>query len=493
MSMTHPGLPLAWALILCLFMCVLSLWALLKPLPSATPKKPAKGFSLSPLPPRLLLAARIIFVLLFLLVIAAGLYGTQIPERNIATVLTWNIWWAGLVLVIFFLGSAWCGVCPWDTLATWLVPKNSRLNLTVPAGLRTVWPALLMFIGLTWLELGVGITTNPYATAVLALLMLLLATVSLAVFEKKAFCRYFCPVGRTVGFYAQLAPVALRPLSTDVCASCQTLACYHGNASVEPCPTQLVMGRLSQNTYCTSCGNCTQSCPHDNIVWRLRAPGVDSAQHARPHWDEAWFMLVLMALTAFHGVSMLPFWETGSLTLAQWIGDSGQHLWTFSISLCLALLLLTLPYGLATGWLKRTTRTAYAFKRVFTHLAFVTIPLAFAYHIAHNLNHLMRESVGLGHLLSNPLGLDTLPLSMLEKHQRHMHMLLPETVLYSIQIFFLMFGFILAVVVLRHRGGQLLPQATRTDAWRLYPMLGFAIGMTGVHLWLLSQPMIMRM
>ncbi len=77
----------------------------------------------------------------------------------------------------------------------------------MPKQLRNVWPALLLFIGLTWLELGAGVTTSPYATALLALLMLVLATVSLSLFERKAFCRYFCPVGRTVGFYSQLAPV----------------------------------------------------------------------------------------------------------------------------------------------------------------------------------------------------------------------------------------------------------------------------------------------
>jgi len=48
---------------------------------------------------------------------------------------------------------------------------NNSLNLKVPRLLASVWPALFMFIALTWLELGVGITTNPYATAGVSLLM----------------------------------------------------------------------------------------------------------------------------------------------------------------------------------------------------------------------------------------------------------------------------------------------------------------------------------
>jgi len=89
------------------------------------------------------------------------------------------------------LGSAWCTVCPWDTIATWLVHRRlwnrfdpyTSLNLQVPKQLHNVLPALFLFIILTWLELGVGVTINPYATASLSLLMIILATVSLAIRE----------------------------------------------------------------------------------------------------------------------------------------------------------------------------------------------------------------------------------------------------------------------------------------------------------------------
>jgi len=79
---------------------------------------------------------------------------------------------------------------------------------------------------------------------------------------------------------------------------------------------------LKQNSYCTSCGNCVQNCPEDNIAWRLRNPVIEAQEAARPRWDEAWFMLGLLALTAFHGLTMLPFWEKWILSFARIIGDS---------------------------------------------------------------------------------------------------------------------------------------------------------------------------
>lgn len=143
-----------------------------------------KGIRVLTRSPWLLLGVKALLVALFLLVILAGLYGTPIAERNFATVLTWNLWWVGLVFSIFFLGSAWCAVCPWDTLAYWLVSRrlwrraqpNNSLNPRMPKGLRNLWPALVLFIGLTWLELGFGFTLSPYGNALMAVLMVVLPT-----------------------------------------------------------------------------------------------------------------------------------------------------------------------------------------------------------------------------------------------------------------------------------------------------------------------------
>jgi ferredoxin len=510
MTMTHPGLPVLWGMATIAVIVLTSLWALFMPAPA---RHANKVFSLARLPvvgegvrrlmtrPWVLLSLKIVMVALFMLIITAGLFGTPIPERNAATVLTWNLWWAGLVFSVFFLGSAWCAICPWDTLAQWLVKRRlwkragpgHSLNLHVPRALQNVWPALFMFVAFTWLELGVGITVNPYATALIALLMVVLATVSLAVFQRKAFCRYFCPIGRTIGFYSQLAPLELRPVDPDVCASCKTLDCYHGNEQVEPCPTWLVMGRLTQNSYCTSCGNCTLSCPHTNIAWRLRSPSVEAVYGARPHWDEAWFMVGLLALTAFHGLTMMPFWEIWMSDLARLIGDSGRLLWSFTIGLVACLVLVGAIYVLSVLITRYCTRSGLPLRRFLPVFAFVALPLAFAYHMAHNLNHLLRESAGTGAVLRNPLGIDAMPLSMAEKHARHLDMLVTPDLLFTLQAGLMVFGFLIAVQIVRHRGSSVLEASTGLSGWRLAPMLLFAAGITIFHLWLLMQPMIMRM
>ena len=505
MTMTHPGLPFAWALGIVIAMLLSALWVML--MGGEAPRQRVIRLARLPLigaplhrllqRPWLLLGLKILFVAVFLLIVAAGLYGTPLAEHNFATVITWNIWWAALIISIFFLGTTWCGVCPWNTLASWLVHQrlwghplaDLSLNLKVPKALRNLWPALLMFIILTWLELGVGITTNPKATASLALLMVVLAVVSAAIYEGKAFCRFFCPVGRTVGAYSQLSMIELRPIEPDVCTRCTTLECYKGNEKIAPCPMHLVMGRLTENTYCTSCGNCPQSCPQQNISWQIRSPSREAIQDARPRWDEAWFILGLLALTSFHGITMLPAWESLMTALAQRIGDSGNLLISFSLGLSLDLAIVLALFALAVRLTQRLSGNRQGFRQIFSTFSFAALPLAFAYHLAHNLNHLVRESSDLWALIGNPLGTGTQPLSMMERHMRHAQMLISQDSLFLLQTLLMIFGFWIAMRVIRHRRKGVLPEAT----WSLLPIILFAALINLFHVWMLMQPMTMRM
>ncbi|MEY8198316.1 MAG: 4Fe-4S binding protein [Colwellia sp.] len=514
MIMTHSGLPLAWAIVIGISMLVLSVWAIAAQSPNS--RTNSKKISLTSIPllggifrylngcTWLLLLLKIVFTSVFILIITAGLWGTAIVERNLATTLTWNLWWTGLIIAVLFSGSAWCAICPWDNIATWLVNhklwqrsnSNSRLQLKVPHSLRSVWPASLLFIGFTWLELGIGIVSSPYATALLALAMVILATTALALFEGKAFCRYMCPVGRTVGAYSQLSPIALRPIDHDICKNCKTLECFHGSEKIAPCPTKLIMGRLQENTYCTSCGNCTLSCPSQNISWQLRSPSSEAIKYARPHKDEAFFMLILLALTMFHGLTMLDGWQNYITSMAQLVNDSSQLILSFSIGLVASLIIPSLCYLLSIGMTLKLcvnknglSRDKIDFNKLFSGFAFTALPLAFAYHIAHNLTHFVRESSDWFALLSNPLGTGTEPLSMMEKHMRHMEIMISEHALFTVQGLIMLAGFVISVLVIRHRGYRLFA----AKGIQLLPMLIFAGIITAFNLWMLVQPMTMRM
>ena len=145
-------------------------------------------------------------------------------------------------------------------------------------------------------------------------------------------------------------------------------------------------------------------------------------------------------------------------------------------------------YTFFTWLTQKICKNKQDFKKIFSGFVFVTLPLAFSYHIAHNLNHLFRESSGISTLLLNPLGLNTQPLSIMEKHSRHQELLFSHDILFSLQAGLIAFGFWISLKVIRHRGNALMADAN----WRLSPMVLFAIFITALHLWLLMQPMLMR-
>lgn len=203
-------------------------------------------------------------------------------------------------------------------------------------------------------------------------------------------------------------------------------------------------------------------------------------------------MLVLLSLTSFHGLTMLPGWEAQMGQLAQVINDSGQLLWSFSIGLVVSMIAPILVYMLCIWVWQRITQSKQSFRQLFSGMAFLAIPLAFSYHLAHNLNHLLREGSDLSELLSNPLGQGALPLSSAELHARHMSMWLSQDVLFAIQAGLMVFGMWIAVKVIRHRAFALMPELQQTPS-KLWPVLVFVLLTTALNTWLLAQPMVMRM
>ncbi|MDP7131143.1 MAG: YHS domain-containing protein, partial [Planctomycetota bacterium] len=275
---------------------------------------------------------QVFFAAAFLVIIAAGLFGNQNPAMNVAPLLTWTIWWVGLVFLVLFLGKAWCYVCPWDAIATWMEKlrfSGARkdglgLQLEWPKSMRNIWPAVSLFVLLTWIELGAGITLIPRATSYVALAILGMAIVSAFLFERKAFCRYACLVGRISGLYSLFSSLELRTRDPQACTSCKTSDCYKGNDNGDGCPTFEFPRTMELNTYCILCTECMKTCPHDNIGINLRPWGSDLVGQGKPRTDEAFLSLVLLSMTGFHGLTMTPKWTKwnesvqAALGLSQW-------------------------------------------------------------------------------------------------------------------------------------------------------------------------------
>ncbi len=445
--------------------------------------------------PPLLVILRLPLVALFAGVIFAGLLGAPSPGRNVATIIVWTVWWAALPFLALVFGKAWCAVCPWQTLADWAqrlrfwggTDRPVTFGLAVPPWARTLWPAILLLLGFTWLELGWDFTRSPRATAYLALAMLFLSLYLGLVFSRAAFCRYGCLVGAITGIYAAFAPVELRARARALCRDCEGRDCYHGNRLGNPCPTSQYLGGMERSSNCLLCLECVRSCPQANVAVSLRPFGTELATLPRPRRDEAWLALVLVGLTSFHGLVMTHWWQHLATAVEVWVGLGPTAAFTGLMAAAVALPIVVYAgvTALARAWGTPGARVAGG--APFTQYAYALLPVAFFYHLGHNAGHLLLEGGSLLPAFSDPLGWgwDLFGTAHVQPGP-----LLVGPVLLALQVACLVVGQAYAAVVALRVSLRLFAGGR---PWRaLGPVLVFSLLISALNLWLLGQPMMMR-
>lgn len=431
---------------------------------------------------------------LFVLILGAGLFGNQLPTKNIAPLLTWTIWWGGLIVLILYAGKAWCYMCPWDAIAGWAEGfrfwgrKGDGLSLQIkwPKFMRNIWPATILFIGLTWVEIGFGVTMQPRATAWLALVMVAMAFVSAFVFDRKSFCRYGCLVGRVSGLYALFSPIEVRATDKDVCRSCETHSCYKGNEKGEPCPTFQYLGTMDSSTYCISCMECLKSCELENVSLNLRPWGEDLTKTFRPRSDEAYLALVLLTLTGFHGLTMTGLWREMLLAVQAGLGI-GETL-AFTLGMLGFMVAPVIAYAGLVGVSWFAGGESVTYRDYFIRYAYALLPIALFYHLAHNSEHLLMEGQKIVALVSDPFGWQW---NLFGTANWTLPPMIDLPTLWGVQVFLVVVGHIYSLWIARHTALAFFP-SSRAALRSQLPMLVAMILFSTVSLWLLKQPMEMR-
>lgn len=115
----------------------------------------------------------------YVVIVTAGLFGTDFPAANIAPIGVYITFWVGLAVVAFLLGDVWPVLSPFATLArigAWLRP--GPMSAPDHGEGSTHWPAVVGVAAFVWLELAYHAPTTPrilgtvglaYGVAVLAM------------------------------------------------------------------------------------------------------------------------------------------------------------------------------------------------------------------------------------------------------------------------------------------------------------------------------------
>lgn len=348
----------------------------------------------------------IVMLMGYIFAIMAGLLGTAVGSQNFAIVFVWIAWWAILILVaVPFLGRGWCAVCPIPLPGEWLQrgavlgppeKKPAWLNLRVPRMFRNIWLQNVSFLLLALFSS--VLLTTPTITGIVLAAMLFTAIGLSAIFERRAFCRYLCPVGGFIGLYSQTAPIELRVREKQVCVTCDGKPCYNGSAAGYGCLWDVFPGGLTKNSYCGLCMECVRTCPHDNIAINLRPFSADLAKPTA-RMDEAFKAFIMLGSSLLYAAVLLGPW--GSFKDAAYQVGSGA--WFVYSGVFLATLFVILP-GLFTLCLAGG-KTALPLKQRFTALSTALIPLGLMFWVAFSLSFVLSNASYILVSLSDPLGL----------------------------------------------------------------------------------------
>ena len=352
------------------------------------------------------LAVFIVMLIGYIFAILAGLIGTPVGSHNFSIVFVWIAWWAILILVaVPFFGRGWCAVCPIPLPGEWLQrgavlnPPDKRpkwLNLRVPKMFRNIWLQNISFLLLALFSS--VLLTTPNITGIVLAAMLFAAIGLSTVFERRAFCRYLCPVGGFIGLYSQTAPIELRVKDKQVCVKCEGKPCYNGSQAGYGCPWDVFPGGLTKNTYCGLCMECIRTCPHDNIAINLRPFSADLAKPST-RMDEAFKAFIMLGSAMIYAGVLLGPW--GAFKDAAY--NVGSSAWFAYAIIFLAIIFVILPGFFTLGILQ--TKSNLPLKQRFASLATALIPLGLMFWVAFSLSFVLTNASYILAALSDPLGL----------------------------------------------------------------------------------------
>jgi len=311
-------------------------------------------FILHPAPGLIL---KLLVLAIFAVTVAAGFIGNQDPYRNIAPTMVWIIFWVGLAYVSAFAGEIWALVNPWRTIFAGVERLSNRAAnrpcLRYPAALG-VWPACLLLLAFSWIELVYPSPAVPRHIAWFAAAYTLLTWAGMALFGRETWLQRGEVFTLVFGTLARFAPTvisrregicALRPFGAGLLVD-----------GPEPASlTAFVLLLLSTVLY-------------DGLL-------------STPEWVAAESV----------AVAFLGWGESGALVIRS-IGLVGFWLFFLGIFIAVAAVMARLAGGICSA------------REMAQHLALTLVPIVIGYHLAHYLLLLLVQGQYIVPLISDPFG-----------------------------------------------------------------------------------------
>jgi hypothetical protein len=302
---------------------------------------------------------RLLSLVLFLVAIAAGLFGNPNPYQNIAPTLVWVIVWVGLVYVSAFAGDVWPLVDPWRTLfraGEWFLhrlPPGAAGPLRHGESERLgVWPAFALLFAFAWIELVYPSPALPAHVASLLLGYSVVTFLGMAICGCDRWVRHGELFAVMFGTFGRFAPVAAQEKSLEL--------------------RPFAAGLFDRRPVSTSMAA---------LVLLILATVLYDGVLGTPQWNglESWLLVLTPGPADAASIAI----RTVGLATA----------WALFFGAYLAVCAAMSAVGHGPG--------AWELARIF---ASTLIPIAIGYHLAHYLSYLLVQGQYIIPLLSDPFG-----------------------------------------------------------------------------------------
>ncbi len=324
----------------------------------------------------------------FALVVIILFVAPQNRNQNFALNAFWAWWWPLVLLGFPFVGRLWCAVCPFmiygevtQKLSLWLWPRQLK---RWPRESAEKWGGWFLFGLFTliflWEELW-NLENTAYLSSCLLLLITAGAMIFSAIFERRFWCRYLCPIGGMNGLFAKLSMTELRAQQGTCSAECTTYQCYKGGPQkgegmeTDGCPLYSHPAQLEDNRDCVLCMTCLKACPHRSVELNLRPPGIELWTTHVPRSYEVALLMLLLGGIFLHRLPEIQSILGLNLNLTQFWPHLG-------VSLAALIVPATVPF-LAYGLIKLFHGSLKS--RSFVELAYGYLPLVWGGSLAHYL------------------------------------------------------------------------------------------------------------
>jgi hypothetical protein len=412
---------------------------------------------------------RSISILILVLIISAGLLGSQRASDNFAPAFIWIVWWVGLGILVTSLGNIWHLVNPWIGIhdaIVWLISHVSgEENETTARELPNTWgilPALSIFIIFVWIELIYNGSSIPSQLALLTSAYSVYTVGGMLLFGKNAWLNR----GEVFSVYfrilSRLSIFEFRINERSVCLKCSS--------------------KCQTNDECIDCYECFSKCSDLNkeINLRLPASGLTIGHIVQP--GELLFILTMLASVSFDGFLITPLW------MKLYIGQRDVFIENFTFFQTLGLAgALALFSGLFLFFLKishflsgkSSSRNSWAATFIYT-----LVPIAAAYNIAHYFTFVLVPGQRIISLASDPFGYG-LNLFGTASYQVNDSFMGAAFVWYT-QVLIIILGHVLAVIIAHVVAVQIIGDHRRAMLSQ-FPTLVLMIIYTIGSLWIIAQ------